>query len=69
MARIFLLGDRSTAFTSVPSAQGGQIPWAGHPIVQVQEAQTSFLFADAPAVNCDPDYVEWYKISYPVEFD
>jgi hypothetical protein len=41
-------GALSQALTSVPSAQGGKIPWTGHPRVQVHVFHVSSLKELAP---------------------
>jgi len=42
--------DLSTEFTSVPSEQGGNIPYTGHPIINDHVNHFSSLLSDAPLV-------------------
>ena len=54
VATILLLFVLSTEFTSVPSEQGGKIPYTGQPKTQVQVAHFSSLLLEAPLVSCLP---------------
>ena len=60
VAIIYIFLVRSTELTSVPSEQGGNIPYTGQPKTQVQLAQFSSLLLEAPLVS----YFPFFKFQY-----
>ena len=59
--------DLSTLLISVPSEQGGNIPYTGHPKTHVHEDHFSSLLFEAPLVSYFPVFASQNKISYEVQ--